>query len=362
MLSELFYPYLLGGAEKRYWEVAKRLARKHKVTVYALKLRDQYDYQVRENVEIIRLGLKHPMNKRELLPLLSYHPFLKSLKSEYDIIDANQGIASFIGLYKKLRLVERPIVATFHDIYWNNWNRYFKFPLSCLGKTMEMLFSKMRYSKIIANSPKTREKLERLGLKNIEVIPSGIDLELIKGVRAKRDFNSVVYVGRLVKYKNVDLLIKAVAKIKKERIKLKVVGSGPEENKLRMLAKKLHVDVEFYGFASEVEKIKIIKSSSILVNPSDVEGLGLVLLESMACKTPVIAKNLDCYFFCNKENSILIDSKDFVDTLSLKIYELLKNEELKSSIVKNGYETAKKFTWDKTANRIEKLYLSLLKI
>src|SRR3989304_9029162 len=102
MLSELFYPYLLGGAERRYFEIAKRLAKRHEVTVLSLNLQGSKKEQEIESVKIKRVGLKHPMAHRSLPQLVTYMPaLLKALDSEYDIIDCNQGIASFAGISKK---------------------------------------------------------------------------------------------------------------------------------------------------------------------------------------------------------------------------------------------------------------------
>ena len=91
MLSELFYPYLLGGAEKRYYEIAKRLAKRHRVTVYSLRLPGTKAHEFHENIEIRRVGLRHPSTKRSFLPLLSYFPaLLMGIQHQYDIIDCNQ--------------------------------------------------------------------------------------------------------------------------------------------------------------------------------------------------------------------------------------------------------------------------------
>ncbi len=359
LLSELFYPYLLGGAEKRYYEVAKRLAKKHNVTVYSIRLYGQKTHEVHEGVEIRRFGLKHPLNKRSLPQLTSYFECLiKSLKSNFDIIDANQGIASYIGLLKPF--TSKPVFATFHDIYWNDWRKYFRFPLSCIGKVMEFSWSKLKYDSIFTVSPQTKNKLIELGFRSkIEIIPSGIDLDFLNSINPEKDDNTIVYVGRLVKYKNLDKLLVSVSQVKKQisRIKLKIVGSGPEEFNLRVLAKKLDLNVEFLGFVSEEEKVRIIKSSSVLVNPSTLEGLGLVLIESMGCKTPIIARELDAYFFCNSKNSMLYENDG---DLTNKILTLLTDKAMVSSMQKNGFETAKKFSWDEITKKIESVYLGCL--
>ncbi|MBI5061140.1 MAG: glycosyltransferase family 4 protein [Candidatus Aenigmarchaeota archaeon] len=355
-LSELFYPYLFGGAERRYYEIAKRMARKHDVTIYSLRLKGQEHKETVDGMEIRRVGLRHPMTRRRLLPLLSYS-VLPSLKSDFDLIDANQGMASFIGYYKSL--TKRPIVATFHDIYWDQWKEHFRAPSCWFGKAMEFFWSKARYDRVFANSPLTKEKLQRLGFRSqVDVIVSGINLDQINATRAKKEDNVVLYVGRLVDYKNVDELIRSFAKVRQEipDARLRIIGTGPEKQRLMQLTHQLGVDVEFRGFLSEREKIIEMKSASVLVNPSSVEGLGLILLESMACGTPVIAKNLPVYFFCNEKNSVLI--KD--DNYSAPIIEMLNDKARRRAIERSGIKTASQYSWDETARRVEAVYEELV--
>ncbi len=355
MLSELFYPYLLGGAERRYYEIAKRLSKKHDITIYSLRLFGRNDFEHKDGIEIRRVGLKHPMNKRSMFPLLSFSPaLLKAISKDFDVIDANQGIASFVGAFKSLSSV--PLVATFHDIYWNQWGEYFNFPLSSAGKFMEFTFSKLKFDRIIANSPETKKKLERLSFTPpIDVIVSGVDTKFIDNVESAINEYSIVYVGRLVKYKNVDMLLKVVARLKSQfpKIKMKIIGSGPEEDNLKNLSKSLNINAEFLGFVSEKEKIAAVKSSSIYVNPSLVEGLGLGLIEAMACKTTIVARNLDCYFFCNSGNSMLYTNEN---GLYLALRKLLENPDYRKKLAKQAYKTSLNYSWDITAKKVEQVY------
>ncbi len=359
MLSELFYPYMLGGAERRYYEIAKRLAKRHEITVYALRLRGVPDKEVIDGIEIRRLGISHPLNRRSFMPLASYFPaFLKAVKNEYDVIDVNQGMASFMGIVKPI--IKKPMVATFHDIYWNKWNRHFAFPYSNIGKFMEFVWSKTKYTKIIANSPETKEKLENLKFRStVEMIPSGVDMRLINSINGKKGGNTVVYVGRLEGYKNVETVLHAVAKVRAKipDIKLNVVGSGPKEAELKKLASDLSIDAEFFGFVDEKKKFEIIKSSDVLINPSFVEGLGLIVLEAMACKVPVIARDLKCYFFCNGKNSVRYTNKEKLPEL---IVDIIQNKNRRNAMARNGYQTAKQFSWDETTKKIENLYKNCL--
>ena len=76
LLSDLFYPYQLGGAERQFFEIAVRLAKKHDVHVFTMNLDGQPKEEVIKNIHVHRIGIKHPLNRRSLLSLLTY--FLSS--------------------------------------------------------------------------------------------------------------------------------------------------------------------------------------------------------------------------------------------------------------------------------------------
>ncbi len=343
MLSELFYPYNLGGAERRFIEVAKRMAKKHDVTVYALRLFGQPSREIWENVSIVRVGLPHPLHKRALMQMLSYKtPFLRSVSSSYDIIHSNQGMASFAGC---LSFIKKPVIATFHDIFWRDWPKYFKFPFSYTGKCYELLWSKLKYGRIIANSMQTREKLMRLGFRSpVSVIYSGIDLKRIKAVRPVKS-SGAVYVGRLVGYKNIDRLIKVFNATGNE---LKIIGSGPEEARLKKMA---NPNVKFLGYLPEDEKIAHMKGAQLFINPSKTEGMGLALLEAMACGTPVMAHDLPCYReFCTPENAVLCEITE------KNVSSLIDSSQRLNKLSINGVKTAKQFDWDVITEKIQKIH------
>ena len=102
--------------------------------------------------------------------------------------------------------------------------------------------------------------------------------------------------GRLVFYKNLEVVIKAISIIKKEftNIKLLIVGGGPHKEILEKLVHDLNLEdnVIFTGFVSTEEKMKLIASSRALVFPSLCEGFGLVILEAFEQEKPVLVSDI----------------------------------------------------------------------
>lgn len=112
----------------------------------------------------------------------------------------------------------------------------------------------------------------------------------------KSSYVTILFIGRLVWYKGCDILLKAFASIKsRHALRLVIVGTGPAEKKLKLLAKKLKLtNVRFTGRISEHEKISRIKECDFLVLPSisKSEAFALVQIEAMAFGKPVINTNL----------------------------------------------------------------------
>ena len=357
ILTDLFYPYQLGRAERQFYEITSRLAKKHDVHVFTLNIEGQPSEEMVNNLHIHRFGYRQSMKKRSLFALTTFFlktPFLLNRLRRFDIIHANQ-IAGMFSFFRYM--IKRPFMLTIHDLYWDQWKKYYIFPFYYIGKAMELFYSKLFYNRIITVSEESKRKIRRLGFNSkIEIIPNGIDFNYINKIETKKE-NHIVYVGRLVNYKNVDKIIESMKDISMifPKIELHIIGSGPDKNRLEKLAKGLNV--RFFGYLSEEEKFKEIKSARAFVSMSSVEGFGISLLEAMACGTPVIARKLPAYDeFCNKDNSILIE-KD----LSKIIISLLKDVDKQKKLSVAGVKTAKRFDWDSVVEKLEEVYKSILK-
>ncbi|MFH0837165.1 MAG: glycosyltransferase family 4 protein [Candidatus Aenigmatarchaeota archaeon] len=359
ILTDLFYPYQLGGAERQFYEVASRLAKKHQVHVFTLNLDNQPSEEILNNIHIHRFGLKHSMKKRSLLALASFFLktpfFLKELK-KFDIIHANQiaGLFSFFRYF-----IKKPFLLTIHDLYWNQWKKYYRFPFYYMGKAIELFYSKLYYSGIITVSEESARKIKKLGFKpNTYIIPNGIDFDHINKTKTKKS-NHLVYVGRLVNYKNVDKIIQSMPAINKlfPKLELHIIGTGDQKPHLEKLANKLNANVKFLGYVSEEEKFQELKSAQAFISMSSVEGFGISVLEAMASGTPVVIKTLPCYDeFCDSKNSLRITEQE----LSKTIINLIKNKSLQKTLTANGLATAKQFDWNNVVKKLEKVYESLI--
>ncbi len=129
----------------------------------------------------------------------------------------------------------------------------------------------------------------------LHIIQNGVDVH--RFAPAPRDDGlNLVTVSRLVPRKNVDVLIESVRRVHEEGVadlRLRIVGTGPEEDALRRQAARAGPCVEFLGFVSEQDKVAVLASSDVFVQLSLREGLSIATLEAMACGLPCLVSDIE---------------------------------------------------------------------
>lgn len=237
-----------------------------------------------------------------------------------------------------------------------------------LALTMDAL---RKARKIIPNSYWTKEwALKIFGeeyRKRVKVIPGGVDVQKFKKIKTD-DFDKkyqlkgkkiVVFSGKLTVYKGVKYLIKAAKKIKAEIL---IAGHGPERKNLEEIVKNNKItNVKFLGHFSNNtnELIKLYSRADVFVAPSiwD-EPLGLVILEAMACQTPVVVtrKGGIPLMVKNGKNGLFIRPRNTTDIVE-KINYLLSNEAIRKKMGQKAREIAeKKFSWQIIAEKFIDIY------
>jgi glycosyltransferase involved in cell wall biosynthesis len=216
-------------------------------------------------------------------------------------VDAS-GFVAYNGSYRGASKIGVPAIATVHEVWQGEWFHNMGIINGLIGHILEQYYLRKPFDKYIAVSDFTKRKLiDRLGIKEerIKVIYNGVDLKLYESTLPEMKYPdpTIVTVCRLVEYKRVDDLIKAVALLKTHHpnLKLKIIGEGPEEEFLRELTREydLEQSVEFLGKINDFSDIiKILKRSHIFALPSVAEGFGMVIIEAMASGIPYVASNI----------------------------------------------------------------------
>jgi glycosyltransferase involved in cell wall biosynthesis len=377
------YPWVKGGAEMRIHELGKRLSdRGYEVHIYGVKW-----WEGENTIRYEGMTLHGVCKARDLYVngrrsiseaiVFSIKLFPELRKENFDLIDVSVFPYFSCFTVKMISILKKtPVVFTWHEVWDDYWYVYMG-KKGFFGKLIEKTVSKLS-DKHIAVSEWTKKRLKDLKVpeEKIQVIHNGIDLKEISRIEPeggmsflefenKRD--DIIFAGRLIKEKNVDLLIKAVSLLKEDfpNIKCCIVGDGPEKLSLVELAKKTGVyeSIEFSGFQEYKALIGKIKVSKVLVLPSSREGFGMVVIEAFACAVPVItvrAKyNAAQGLVENKVDGFVVqpDERDIAKAIE-KIIE--KNSNYRK-ISNAAHQKAEKYDWEKTVEKLDLTYKAYTK-
>jgi phosphatidyl-myo-inositol alpha-mannosyltransferase len=200
----------------------------------------------------------------------------------------------------------------------------------------------------------------------VQIIPNGIDLQRYTWKdRSPANTKTVLFVGRLEARKGVKWLLRAfkLLEMSDASVCLKIVGNGPDREKLELLAEDLDLKkVEFLGFVSEAEKMQLLQSCDLFVSPALYgESFGLVLLEAMASGALVVAGNNSGYEDVMADIGQLSiinprDDAEFARRMSVMLNEA-KVQKLWRDWAK---KYVKEFNYPKIIDAYEKLYVDSL--
>lgn len=175
----------------------------------------------------------------------------------------------------------------------------------------------------------------------------------------------IMFGGNMVESKGCEYLLKAFAILKKSanNIFLDIAGGGQLLNKMISLADKLGVtnDVFFHGSVSNEKMLHLMNECDIFVLPSFDEGFGIVYLEAMSLKKPVIATVGEgiSEIIQDGVNGFLVKPKN-VESIIDKLKVLIQSKELRNEIGNRGYESIKNLTWQKNALETLDVYRTIL--
>ncbi|HSW99055.1 MAG TPA: glycosyltransferase [Candidatus Saccharimonadales bacterium] len=300
-VSDAIWPYNKGGKEKRLHEITRRLVKEgRQVDIYTMKWWDGPDSVVSPSgVHLHSITRLHPLYKdgrRSIVQAVRFSAgCLRLLFRRFDVIDVDS--MPFFPLFS-VRVVcwlrGKKMHATWHEVwgrdYWRDYLGGFGGKLGALTEWLAMKLPNV----VISNSNHTTKRLLQAGMnKQIVTVPLGVDVETLFAVPPHDLRSDVIFAGRLLPNKNVDLLVRAVALVKRTKpdVRCLVIGNGPERERLEALTERLGLEnnVTFFNFLEDHNELyALMKSSKMFVLPSIREGFSLVSIEANACGLPVI--------------------------------------------------------------------------
>ena len=359
-----------GGIEARAFFIARELAKRNDVTVLCARLPDEPVEQEVAGITVRRCGPVRPYTQSGSIAARA--GFVRACISVgrtigADVVDGYHYIP-YLAALQIASACDIPRIATFHDIWLNNWVKNFGYT-GVIGEVVERYVLARHWDHFITNSESTKQKLvaARRKATPADVVYNGIRLADYASLPTERYARPTIsYVGRMVRYKRVDDLLRALVVVRDRvpDVLLKLVGSGPDDARFRSLATELGLDrnVEWVGYVEKHRDVlEILGRSHVSCLPSEVEGFGMVIIESMACGTPVVASALAPIREITHEGrgGLLYPVGD-VDALATKLVAMLTDAALHTRAVAEARTLASEYDWSPLAERTEAIYRDVL--
>jgi glycosyltransferase involved in cell wall biosynthesis len=331
-----------GGAENYLHEISKRLVRDgHMVTWFVASWDGLKEREVMDGIAIIRKG------GRFSVYILAFITYITEFRSgNFDVIvDDINGVPFFTPLFVRKRKI-----AIIHHLIKRIFFKELPFYSAILGWLSEMMIPILyKKTKFVTVSESSKRELEEFGIADIEVVYNGVDM-VQSGNLGKNLRPAIIFLGRLKRYKRIDLLIKAY-KIVSERVpetELLIVGDGDQRKELEQLAEETMIKADFFGYVDEATKAKLLREAWVFVITSEKEGWGVTVIEANACETPCVAFDVQGLrdSIIDDVTGILVRADGNVDNLAEAIIRVLEDDELREKLSKNALQYAKRFSWD----------------
>lgn len=372
LIYDCLYPYSKGGGERRYYEIARNMSKIHEIHLIGMKYWSGNDIIQRDGIYyhgVCKAKEIYIKNRRSIWQPIYFAikltPYL--FKEKFTIIDCSAFpyFSIFpVWLYSKIKKI--PLTITWHEYWGIYWFKYLGV-FGIFGWFVEKLATLIS-SNLIVVSRFTLTKLLKSGVRKerITLIENGIDIAKIKKASQNAEQSDLIFAGRLIKEKNIDILIKTVNEINKTFTKIKcyIIGEGPEKRNLELLTNDLGLNnnVRFLGFLEEENLYNFFKSSKIFTLLSEREGFGIVAVEANACGLPVITintrDNAAKDLIKNNHNGFVCELN--IQTIANQIKDILAHPRLLETLKNNSKKASEIYNWNIIANKSLNYYSNIL--
>ncbi|MEM3737579.1 MAG: glycosyltransferase family 4 protein [Candidatus Bathyarchaeia archaeon] len=371
MLSWEYPPRIVGGLARNVYWLSKELSRLGvRVVIITLGFPGLPPYEKEENLEVYRVDAYRLASPSFLDWVYQFNATMietasKVMKEKFDIIHAHDWLVSPAAISLK-HIYRVPLYAHIHSTelgrrggLLDNFQRHIH--------ELEWLLTYEAWRVAVCSHFMRREILSMFGLpaEKVDVLPNGInpfewkstlDAQAVRSRYAAPWEKIVLYVGRMVYEKGVHILLEAAAKLAgRSDVKFIFVGDGPMKPQLVRRAHEIGVGVKafFTGFIDDQELRALYSLSDVAVFPSLYEPFGIVALEAMAARRPVVASNIGGFSEIIKhgETGILVPPNDPA-SLASALTQLLEDPNYARWIGENGWRLiGERYRWEEIAKK-----------
>ncbi len=353
-----------GGVEVCCFNEALELSKYHNVTVLTSKEGESDEFYIRD-VHVLCCG-----EDRSYVQKGSFTSRLKFMRDALGKHEVLEDIDLVIGYnfitypvaYRLAKKLNSKVALRYHDVWIGEWTKNMGIT-GLFGEVLERYIFRKDIDLYVAVSDYTRNNLNRyVDNSRTITVHNIVDFPSVESEPYTKP--TISCVARLVEYKRVNDLIKAVDIIKKEipDIRCKIIGTGPEEEKLKELTKRLNLEenVEFLGFVEEHDDVmKVVNSSDIFCLPSIVEGFGIVIIEAQSLETPFVAARIPPVVESSGEKGGLFYEPKNHEELASQILRILNDKDLFKRLQIEGLKNKDNYTKEVIGDKLNKAYEKL---
>jgi L-malate glycosyltransferase len=371
------YPPLGGGGGVATYDLAVEWAKTCQVDVLTSSFKGLPKKEVVEGVTIYRVPIlfRASRDTASFISMLSYlfFGFFKGIslarKNRYNVINTHFAVPSGPLGHIISKFFGIPNILSLHggDIYDPSKKSS---PHKSFFFKRVVRFILNRADRIVAQSNNTRDNAQKYyhPKKAIQVVPLPFHPPVIgkfsreEAGYSRNDF-LIISIGRVVKRKAYDLLIRALFQIRDNKVKLVIVGDGPEKQNLQNLTDYLGLRdrVSFTGFISSEEKYGYLSKADLFALTSLHEGFGIVFMEAMYCGLPIVCTNNggQTDFIFSGKNGLLLNVGD-IGACAENIDRLRNDKKLYRKCSKNNKNDVKNFYAGKVAAQYTTIFSDVI--
>ncbi len=354
-----------GGVPTHMANLSKELSRQgHEVTLFAPCSRPQTAPDI-GGLDLVRLGGSIPISAADSVSRISMsyrsaRQMRQILNNEpFDVVHVHEPLMPFLGTYAST-FSPWPTVGTFHA-----FREQFSPGYIAMKPVFKYCVDRLDGRVAVSNAAKAYA--ERYFPGNYQVIPNGVDVARLSRPRPRPsefrpDAINLLFVGRMgEKRKGLRFLVSAYSTLKWRypQLRLVVVGAGvPDRDSYRIMGERGIDDVIFAGPVTDEELPAYYQHADIFCAPNTGnESFGLILVEAMACSTPVVASRIPG-FECvaqHEREALLVDKGDEY-AIAAAVRRIIEQPKLRRSLVASGRARVEQYAWQRVATQLVDYY------